>query len=163
MTVGKRISPDELAAFLVEAKRRTYAGSGNTATEVPPALPGSKQLEYRAGNHLYRDVYYGTRFFVGQETAFIDELEVWSMCYSGGVRQEFSDRREAADIYAFLRKALLAVASDSPFRGPPTLVDGDLEYAVEFAGNISRFHGVERIRRLDCEVYELRFSGGIVG
>jgi hypothetical protein len=35
-----------LAAFLVEAKRRTYAGLDDDATVATPIMPGSKQLEY---------------------------------------------------------------------------------------------------------------------
>lgn len=34
------LSPDELAAFLVEAKRHTYAAQGDDAS-VPPLLPNS--------------------------------------------------------------------------------------------------------------------------
>jgi len=36
--------PHDLAAFLVEAKRRTYAGLDDDATLVTPLLPGSRIL-----------------------------------------------------------------------------------------------------------------------
>lgn len=38
--------PHDLAAFLVEAKRRTYAGLDDDATVATPLLAGSKQLEH---------------------------------------------------------------------------------------------------------------------
>ncbi|WP_232223941.1 hypothetical protein [Anoxybacteroides tepidamans] len=31
-------------------------------------MNGSKQLEYREGDYVYRDIYFGFAFFVGQET-----------------------------------------------------------------------------------------------
>ena len=37
-------TPPDLAAFLVEAKRRTYAGLDDDATVAAPLLAGSKQL-----------------------------------------------------------------------------------------------------------------------
>ncbi|WP_245509670.1 hypothetical protein [Bradyrhizobium vignae] len=40
--------PPDLAAFLVEAKRRTYAGLDDDATVATPLLTGSKQLAHRA-------------------------------------------------------------------------------------------------------------------
>ncbi|MET4329581.1 hypothetical protein ABIB80_005423 [Bradyrhizobium sp. i1.15.2] len=51
--------PHELAAFLVESKRRTYAGLDDDATVAAPLLRGSKQLEHRASPYAYRDIYFG--------------------------------------------------------------------------------------------------------
>ena len=86
----------ELAAFLIEAKRRTYAGLDDDATVVDPLLRGSKQLEYRADPYAYRDIYFGMGFFVGQETVSKDEKVVWSMCYSGGAQPAIADRTETS-------------------------------------------------------------------
>jgi len=48
----------ELAHFLVDAKQRTYAAADNN-TSVQPILPSSVQLEYRNGDCVYRDIYFG--------------------------------------------------------------------------------------------------------
>jgi hypothetical protein len=56
----------DLAAFLMEAKRRTYAGLDDDATVATPLLAGSKQLEHRAAPYAYRDIYFGIGFFVGR-------------------------------------------------------------------------------------------------
>ncbi|GMO96270.1 MULTISPECIES: hypothetical protein [Bradyrhizobium] len=58
--------PHDLAAFLVEAKQRTYAGLDDDATVAAPLLAGSKRLEHRAPPYAYRDIYFGMGFFVGQ-------------------------------------------------------------------------------------------------
>lgn len=69
--------------FLLEAKRATYAGQSDEAT-VAPLVPASKQLEYRDGDYLYRDIYFGMAYFVGQEVVFHRE-QVWSMsCVASG-------------------------------------------------------------------------------
>jgi hypothetical protein len=55
---------EQFVDFLLEAKRTTYAGQGDEAT-VTPLVAGSKQLEYRDGDYLYRDIYFGMAYFVG--------------------------------------------------------------------------------------------------
>src|SRR5882724_12875777 len=96
-----------LSKFLVDAKRKT--GLDDDATVLAPLLPGSKQLEYRAGDLSYRDIYFGMRFFVGQETVQAGADVIWSMSYAGGVAPTVVDRNEFFAIYAFLRQALLAI------------------------------------------------------
>jgi len=110
--------PHELAAFLVEAKRRTYAGLDDDATVATPLLAGSKQLEHRAPPYAYRDIYFGMEFFAGQETVSRNDRVIWSMSYSGGARPEIADRYTILAIYKFLRRALLGVSVEEPLRGP---------------------------------------------
>lgn len=152
----------ELAAFLLEAKRRTYAGLDDEATVAVPMLAGSKQLDHRSGRYAYRDIYFGMGFFVGQETVSRDGKAIWSMCYSGGISPEISDRNTLLSIYTFLRKALLAGRVDSPYRGPETFDDGALSYRNSVEGTLVRFHGVEQISRDGATQYELRYNGGLI-
>lgn len=155
--------PDDLAAFLVEAKRRTYAGLDDDATIAVPLLAGSKQLEHRAPPYAYRDIYFGMAFFVGQETVSRDERVIWSMSYSGGVRAGIRDRDTFLAIYKFLRQALLGVGVEEPFRGPRRFEHDGMVYANEVEGALDRFHGRETITRSDGEqLYELRYSGGLL-
>jgi hypothetical protein len=152
----------ELAAFLVEAKRRTYAGLDDDASVTLPLLPGSKQLEYQAGSYAYRDIYFGMSFFVGQETVSKDGNVFWSLCYSGGAHSDVSDRNLLLAIYKFLRKSLLAVHVECPFRGPASFATDDMSYCNRLNGDLTRFHGVEEISQRGKTVYELRYSGGML-
>ncbi|SEN17667.1 DUF5680 domain-containing protein [Bradyrhizobium sp. OK095] len=153
----------DLAAFLVEAKRRTYAGLDDDATVARPLLAGSKQLEHRAPPYAYRDIYFGMGFFVGQETVSRDEGVIWSMSYSGGVRAEITDRDTFLAIYKFLRQALLAISVEEPYRGPRLFELARMVYRNEVEGGLDRFHGVETIARQNGEpLYELRYSGGLL-
>lgn len=104
----------QLAEFLVAAKRATYAAQGDDAS-VPPLLPGARQLEYRLGEVLYRDIYFGGSFFVGQETVYEGERAVWAMSYAGGMTDVSADQNA---VYAFLRYALRQVDAAHPYRGP---------------------------------------------
>ena len=151
-----------LAEFLVEAKRRTYAGLDDDATVSAPLLPGSKQLEYRADDLSYRDIYFGMRFFVGQETVQAGADVIWSMSYAGGVAATVVDRREFLAIYAFLRQALLAISDDRPFRGPPQFENESFRYVNTSSGDVAGFHGEEQIQRAGIKLYGLRYGGGLL-
>ena len=157
-----RASKTRLAAFLVAAKRRTYAGLDDDATVSAPIFPGSKQLEYGEPDLAYRDIYFGMRFFVGQETVTANARVIWSMSYAGGVAPDITDRGRFLAIYAFLRKGLLAIGEERPFRGPSQFEQGNFRYENRSEGDISEFHGMERIFDGATRVYGLRYNGGLV-
>src|SRR5213596_2586692 len=110
-----RVVPDSaaLAAFLLRAKRATYAAQGDDAT-VTPLIPGSKQLEYREGERLYRDVYVGLTTFAGLETVDDTGAPRWAMTYAGGLVAP----ADFPAVYAFLREALQRGDVAAPYRGP---------------------------------------------
>jgi hypothetical protein len=151
-----------LSEFLVDAKRKTYAGLDDDATVAAPLLPGSKQLEYRDRDLSYRDIYFGMRFFVGQETVQAGADVIWSMSYAGGVAASVVDRNVFLAVYAFLRQALLAIRDDRPFRGPPQFENESFRYLNTSSGDLAEFHGEEQISRAGVKVYGLRYQGGIV-
>jgi uncharacterized protein DUF5680 len=157
-----RTATTRLAAFLVTAKRRTYAGLDDDATVDAPILRGSKQLEYSEHDLSYRDIYFGMSFFVGQETVTANERVIWSMSYAGGVSPDITDRGRFLAIYAFLRQGLLRVGEGRPFRGPSQFEQGDFRYTNTSDGDISEFHGTEQIHHGATRVYDLRYSGGII-
>ena len=126
-------------------------------------LAGSKQLEHRAPPYVYRDIYFGMGFFAGLETVSRDECVIWSMSYSGGARGKIADRESFLAIYQFLRRALLSVPVDEPYRGPRLFEQDGMVYRNEVEGRLDRFHGVETIsRQVRTVLYELRYSGGLL-
>jgi hypothetical protein len=155
-------SKTRLAAFLVTAKRKTYAGLDDDATVAAPILRGSKQLEYSEQDLHYRDIYFGMSFFAGQETVTANERVIWSMSYAGGVSPDITDRGRFLAIYAFLRQALLGIGEARPFRGPAQFEQGDFRYINSSEGDISEFHGTEQIFHGATRVYELRYGGGVI-
>jgi hypothetical protein len=151
----------ELSRFLVAAKRSTYASAGDDAS-VAPALTGSKQLEYRAGRFLYRDVHFGMARFAGQENVALDGRVIWSMVYGGGIAPDVTDAAVIAITYNYLRQALYIVEPARPFRGPRTFGSGGLRYSDDSEGDLASFRGTERITRDGALVYRLDYCGGLI-
>lgn len=154
-------SPD-LKKFIHAAKKATYAAQGDSAS-VTPVLPGSKQLEYRDGELLYRDIFLGSLRFVGQEFVYRSERAgsehaVWSMSYAGGLVAPGSP--DAGRIYSFLRKALLKAPVEMPLRGPALFELEGMRYACRWEGTLEQFHGLETVTFDGKVQYELRFGGG---
>jgi hypothetical protein len=89
-----------MTKFLVDAKRGTYAATGDDES-VAPALPDSKQLEYRSGEFSDRDIYFGMDFLVGQETVSHKEKVIWSMVYAGGVAPPIKERTRGSGNLCF--------------------------------------------------------------
>lgn len=158
----KLFTDDELIHFLLHAKRQVYALRGDRVSMVP-LLPGSKQLEYYEAPFFYRDIYCGMTFFVGQEIVYFREQPIWSMSYSGGIILEAANPDEMPDIYVCLRQALCLVTYERPFRGPQRYLADPYRYLDATQGDIARFCGEEMIMRASTRVYELRYSGGLLG
>ena len=155
-------STARLLDFLLEAKRRTYAGLDDDATVAAPLLAGSKQLEHHRDEFSYRDIYFGMAYFAGQEVVSRHARPVWSMSYAGGTLPDITRREDLLAIYGFLRKALLRVGSDNPFRGPPRFEEGGYRYINASEGELAAFHGSEEILYAEKRVYALHYSGGLL-
>lgn len=152
-----KLDIDELKKFLVEAKTHTYASGGGG---VSPQRPKFKELKYRKGDFYYRDSYAGFYQAPGMEVVYFKEKPIWTMAYSGKIYEEFYDK--ADDTYTFLRKSMLKVPVEYPFRGPKNYKEDDFEYRFEFEGNIKLFNGREDILLNSKEVFFQDVIGGIV-
>ncbi len=144
---------DELARFLVEAKRNTYASQmGKTAS----SRKGSKDLAYEKGGYRYLDSYFGEKDFSGQEVVYLDGVPVWSMNYYGRMTRD----EVPPGFIETLREALRAVEEARPYRGSAEHVRGDYTYHCRSDGTVLSFQGRESIELEGREVYDLLFHGG---
>ncbi len=140
----------ELIAFLLRAKRVTYAGNGAYAA---PSRPASHDLTHCEGNLCYIDTYLGAERFAGEEALWRDGVPIWAMNYSGRVIGDgFSGD--------FLKESLLLVPPEMPFRGPTIHRSGDYEYHCAVQGDFDWFSGCEHIVKNTVVVYECLFHGG---
>ena len=191
--LGKlEINLQELANFLVEAKKEGYTGDGKYIS-----LPdGSKQFVFRKqGSPLYfTDNYKGYYQFAGSEKVDIevhnsnypkkDIIPIWQMNYFGKIHPELlGNEKFVKKIYDYLRERLLEVTPEKPFRGQlgSNKVDNlkykDLSRNIDISnltsmnlseGDIKDFHGKERIYGRvywggpDFDVYSLKFHGGLI-
>ena len=147
--------PDDygsLAAFLLRAKRSTYAAKGK---EVQPSRPASHDFDYREGSWRYIDSYLGGERFAGEEAVWKGDAPIWSMNYAGRVLDgEFSGD--------FLKEALMHGSADMPYRGPALYAKGAYTYHCRVDGDMDWFSGQEEILLGGRRIYECRFHGGKV-
>ncbi|MDO5446051.1 MAG: DUF5680 domain-containing protein [Eubacteriales bacterium] len=142
----------ELISFLIEAKKKTYAGKG---AESPSSRPCSHDLQYREGEYLYIDSYLGGESFSGEEAVWHNGMPVWTMNYSGRVTGEpFSGD--------FLKEALKRVPEEKPYRGPEHYEEDPWSYCCRTDGTPEWFQGYESICYQEKQVYECFFFGTVV-
>ncbi|MBL7162616.1 MAG: hypothetical protein ISS57_08415 [Anaerolineales bacterium] len=155
------ISEKAFLAFLSKAKGSTYAAL-EPSQRIEPVLAGSTQYEFRQGALLYRDIYFGMAYFVGQETVYFSSDAIWGMSYAGGVSQEMPEG-EMKKVYTFLREALRVIPPEKPIRGPESFKGEGYRYTNRLLGDFKRFSGVETISHGELSVYQLHYSGGLLG
>ncbi len=145
----------ELRAFVVEAKRRTYA-AGVEGGEGP--RPGTKDIPYAVDGWSYLDSYYGGVDFLGQEAVWFQGRAVWGMNYYGRTDVALS----GSDLPRFLKAALQAMPAQAPYRGPERFTEGDYEYRCRWTGSLGDFSGTEEILYRGVRAYKLEFHGGSI-
>ena len=148
----------EFLAFLLRAKLKTYAtgGEGNERD----LEDGTREMSYREGDFFYRDRYFGSNPFIGEEVVWRKGKVIWAMNYYGAVIDEAVP---AGDVYRFLQKSMQQVTIERPFRGPNEYSEGDFRYQDESEGYVNQFSGEEKIFFQDRQVYFLKYHGGKVG
>lgn len=147
----------KLTDFLLKARTKTYAGDSG---EVKPLLIGSKQLEYKENDWLYRDVYYtGQGLFMGFETVYFKDQPVWSMSYYGNFR-----KLTEAEVDRVLRKALLEHWKTTRIWKNVAWKSGAYQYTCtpDFEGSIDEMAGKENIYKNGKEVYFFFYAGGVI-
>ena len=148
-----RVDIQKLIAFLLTAKKNTYAAKDN---QTSSSRLNSHDFCYKDNSgYSYLDTYLGGECFAGEEAVWLHEQPVWSMNYAGRVVGEnFSGD--------FLKEVLMAVPEELPFRGPEIYTKGDYSYHCKVDGEFIWFQGYEEIFYLDKKIYECHFHGGIV-
>ena len=155
-----KIDFGELKKFLYSANKNGYAGDGK---KVEPQRPGFDELEYIEGDYLYHDSYSGHFFAPGQEIVYFKNEPIWAMAYAGGMKFEHhGDEKIAKETITFLKKALLGMDPEKPYRGPEKFAEGDWKYESELKGGIKDFVGNEKIFHKDKPLFEQNFIGGII-
>ncbi len=118
---------EELAGFIIEANRNTWAAD---LGEVQPERPGYKELEYKNGLWRLRDSYTGYFRAPGMTTVYYKDQPAWTMQYGGHGLTE-GHEAQVKDTYGFLKEALMRVTPELPFRGPEEYTNGDKKYTFK--------------------------------
>lgn len=139
-----------LIAFLIRAKKHTYAANGSP---VQASRVASHDFRYQEQDFLYYDTYLGGEYFSGEEAVWHKEAPVWAMNYAGRVVGEHFNGD-------FLKEALYHVPADMPYRGPAIYTKGDYHYHCKAEGTFAWYQGYEEIFYLGERIYECCFHGG---
>jgi len=147
---------NRLREFLVTANRAGYASSNTTVTTEDD---GSHTIVFESGGWRFEDNFFGGEPYGGREAIAVDGRVEWLMLYYGWVG---STHLTNDVVYRFLRKALMQVTPETPYRGPEAFVDGDLQYRNRVDGDLANFEGVETIFHRGQQIYSARYVGGLV-
>lgn len=150
---------NNLENFLIEAKKQTYAN--DSIEKIKSTRLNSNDYEYKKGNMLYHDTYFGGTRFIGEEVVYIDNKTYWAMNYHGVT---FDETLGEVAMDKALRPALMMVGKDNiiPVRGPKEFNNGEYKYTFNVEGDLNYFNGTETIYKEDKKIYELKCSGGLV-
>jgi len=151
------VSNMNLSEFLIESKRETYASSGESGEKI--VSDGSKEFVHERVPFKYRDRYFGSNPFAGEEVVWQNGNIVWIMNYYGKV---ISKTVSVQQVYEFLKKCLMKVEPDKPFRGPERFEEKGFSYVNEVNGDMNSFNGTEKISYDGKVVYVLFYHGGLV-
>ncbi len=135
----------------------TYALSGETGENN--LVDGAKELDYKSGVFYYRDRYFGSDPFAGEEVVFLNKKALWIMNYSGRCLKTTISKKE---IFSFLKRCLRKVDIDNLFRGPSEYCWGDYIYKNKTKGDVNNFCGEEFIYYKNKRIYELKYHGGLI-
>jgi len=147
----------KLNEFLVKANKSGYASSGEGGEKRLDN--GAKELSYQEGDYKYQDIYFGFNPFIGELIVWYQNEFIWGMNYYGKI---ISDKVSAKEVYDFLKKAMMLIKEDRPFRGPSNFKEDDWYYTDESTGGVDDFSGKEKIYYKDELVYELDYHGGLI-
>jgi hypothetical protein len=154
------INFEELKNFLYDANANGYAAGGH---EVEAQRPGFTEIDYQKGDWSFHDSYAGHYFAPGQEIVYFQNKPIWAMAYAGGMKFEFhGDESTTHESFVFLKKALIAMDPENPYRGPAEFTDGEWKYVSTLSGDVKDFIGNEKIFKDNELVFEQNFIGGIV-
>lgn len=104
----KIIQPNKnmkLVKFIIQAKINTYATVGEIGENI--LNDGAKELNFKKDEFKYRDRYFGSNPFIGEEIVWRDDKPIWGMNYYGSV---IYDTVPAKDVYQFLKKAMQQIS-----------------------------------------------------
>jgi hypothetical protein len=148
---------EELEAFIVAGKLRTYVGDG---ARLLSYRQGSHDLQHADGDFVYHDCYSGGQDFVGEEVVYWRGRPVWAENYFGRIIEP--DLLSAEPAGQVIKSSLTGMHAEGRFLGGFHATDGDCAYHDASTGDAAWFQGRETIERAGRTAYELHYHGGLI-
>jgi hypothetical protein len=147
---------EALRLFLLACNAAGYAGGDEK--QWCKETDGSITIPFERDGWQTHDNFFGGEPYGGRTVVFHQERAVWLMAYYGWVVEDL----EANPVYALLRRALMHMPAEAPYRGPSAYHEGDFTYTNAWSGHLARFTGEEQITQGDRPIYQASYSGGLV-
>jgi len=146
-----------LKNFLFTANQAGYA-TDNPSHEIKEKN-GTTTITYSQSDWQMIDSYVGGEPFAGYTKILYQKRVIFAMAYYGKI---ISAKEKPANVYTFLKKALLKMPPEHPYRGPKNFREGEWRYNNEWRGEIAEFSGQEKIFHRQKEVFWTKYIGGLV-
>lgn len=147
---------EDLRAFLVESNAAGYAGGDEKLWTSES--DHSTTIRFSRGPWSSHDNFFGGEPYGGRMVVFHDSSPVWMLVYYGWV----AEQTDPDQVYGVLRKALMHMPAEAPYRGPERHDDGAFTYTNKWDGGIERFSGEEEIHEGGRAIYQATYLGGLV-
>ncbi len=150
------MNTEALRQFLIEANKAGYAGGNEKKWIKEP--DGSTTIVFEKGEWRSHDNFFGGEPYGGRIIVFYKNKPYWMMVYYGWVAEGV----ETDPVYGILRKALMQMPEDAPFRGPKKYKENGYAYKNTWSGDIERYFGEEQITQGEKLIYKASYMGGLV-
>lgn len=148
----------ELFKFLQSPNFNDYANGGKY--EAQSERKGFYEISHTDGRWHYLDSYTGHYRSWGSELVRYDGVPFWCTQYGGGMVDGEDSYAEVT--FEFLKTALGQPTNHFSARGPSKLTLDKWSYEYKQSGDITAFHGYERIFLKNKLVFWHRIIGGII-
>jgi len=147
---------EQLKQFLIDSNKAGYAGSNGK--KWIKETNGSTTIPFEKGDFKSHDNFFGGEPYGGRVVVLYKNKPVWMMVYYGWVLENISVDK----VYAILKKALMQMPTETPFRGPNEFKDNEFTYLNNWAGKIDRYSGEEQIIKNKKLIYKANYMGGYI-
>ena len=151
------VNKEALRLFLIDSNQAGYA-SGN-AEKWRRESDGSTTILLEKGSWQYHDNYFSGEPYGGRTIVSYAGRPVWMLVYYGWLSRKRADTKA---VYGILRKALLLMPEEHPFRGPREYKEDKFIYTNSWEGELERFSGEEHIACNNELIYTANYAGGYV-
>lgn len=150
------MNEESLKQFLFDLNQAGY-GSGEEKKWIKE-LDGSTTIPYEKGDWKSHDNFFGGEPYGGRTIVFYKDKPVWMMVYYG-----FVEKGVKTDlVYGILKKALMKMPKEAPFRGPKEFKERGLSYINKWSGDVRNYSGEEKIFLDKKMIYKANYIGGLV-
>jgi len=145
-----------LSQFLFDLNQAGF-GSGEEKKWLKES-DGSTSIPYQKGDWQSHDNFFGGEPYGGRIIVSYKNKPVWMMIYYGFVKESIKPDL----VYAILKKALMKMPKEAPFRGPKKFEDSGLLYLNKWVGDVKNYSGEEQIFQGEKMIYKANYMGGLV-